>query len=167
MNDVSYLDSRGIVYKYGEFFPPEFSRFPYNKSNAMRFFPKNEKQAISEGYFWDKTEATFYSTTLKSSDLPDNIKETNELILNEIIECDFCSRAYKIVKGELDLLRKLNLPVPHECPKCRENKRFERMTMPRLFNRSCDKCGIKLRSPYSPERPEIIYCEKCYQQEVF
>ena len=31
------------------------------------------------------------------------------------------------VKGELDLLRKLNLPVPHECPKCRENKRFERI----------------------------------------
>jgi len=64
-------------------------------------------------------------------------------------------------------LKKLELPLPRECPKCRENIRFNRMTMPGLFDRKCDKCGIDVRTPYSPDRPEIIYCEKCYQQEVF
>lgn len=104
---------------------------------------------------------------MKASDLPGRISEVDDLILKEAIECIICSRAYNIATGELDLLRKLNLPLPHECPKCRENKRFERMTIPGLYNRRCDKCGIYVRSPYKEGRSEIIYCEKCYQQEVY
>ena len=74
---------------------------------------------------------------------------------------------YKIIAIEYELLRKMNLPIPRECPKCRENKRFSRMTMPGLYNRNCAKCNTEVRTPYAPGRPEIVYCEKCYQQEVY
>jgi hypothetical protein len=162
-----YIDNLGRKFYYGEFFPLEFSEFSYNKSNAMRFFPKIKEEAQKEGYGWDDSEKIIGKYTMKALELPDNIEETNDLILKESIECVTCDRPYNIAKGELDLLRKLELPLPHECPKCRENIRFNRMTMPGLYNRNCNKCSVKVRTPYSPDRPEIIYCEKCYQQEVF
>ena len=29
------------------------------------------------------------------------------------------------------------------------------------------RCEEKFKTGYSPEREEIVYCEKCYQQEVY
>ncbi len=162
-----YIDKFGREFYYGEFFPPEFSQFPYNKSNAMRFFPKEKEASKAEGYFWSEVENPTFSASISSIDLPDRIKETEDSILAETISCLECNRAYKIVKGELDLLRKMNLPVPHQCPKCRENKRFDRLTLPKLYNRNCAKCNLEVETPYASERSEIIYCEKCYQQEVY
>lgn len=28
-------------------------------------------------------------------------------------------------------------------------------------------CQNEFETSYSPDRPEIIYCEKCYQQEIY
>ena len=131
----------------------------------MRFFPKIKKEALAEGYSWSETEDTVYKTSKSADSLPDKISDTDENILNEVIKCGNCGRGYKIAKGEFDLLRKMNLPVPHECPKCRENKRFARLTKPKLYNRTCAKCGKDIYTPYVPSRPEIVYCVKCYQQE--
>ena len=160
-----YIDKTGKKFYYGEFFPPEFSTFPYNKSNAIRFFHKTKEEAISLGYEWSDIENPNHETTLEASSLPDTIMNTEDSILKEIIDCSSCARAYKIVEGELNLLRKMNLPLPHECPKCRENKRFERMNPIKLYKRNCMKCGIDINTPYSKDRPEIVYCAKCYQQE--
>jgi hypothetical protein len=162
-----YVDRLGRKFFYGEFFSVEFSKFTYNKSNAMRFFPKTREEAIKEGYGWDDTETPVGKSTMKASSLPETIKETNVSILKEAIECMSCSRPYNIASGELDLLRKFELPIPHECPKCRENKRIASLTKPKLYDCECKKCGKQVKTPYAPERPEIIYCEKCYQQEVF
>ncbi len=160
-----YVDKLGRKFFYGEFFPPEMSLFPYNKSNAMRFFPKTKEQALSMGYTWDDKENPSPESTIKASDLPETIKETDDSILNEIIECGNCRRSYKIVQGELNLLRKMGLPVPHECPKCRENARFARMTKPKMYHRSCAKCGDAIYTPYPPDDPRIVYCVKDYQAE--
>jgi hypothetical protein len=29
-----------------------------------------------------------------------------------------------------------------------------------------DKCQNEFETPYAPARPEIVYCEQCYQTEV-
>jgi CxxC-x17-CxxC domain-containing protein len=160
-----YIDKLGRKFFYGEFFPLEFSKFPYNKSNAMRFFPKNKKQALAEGYSWTDMESPTYPVSINSSSLPDTISEVNESILNETIGCSLCFRAYKITQGELGLLHKMNLPIPRECPKCRENKRFSKLNLPKLYERACAKCGKEISTAFAPERPEIVYCEKCYQEE--
>ncbi len=165
MKKNPYIDKLGRRFFYGEFFPPEMSKFPYNKSNAMRFFPKNKEEALKEGYSWEEEEVKEYKTSVDSSFLPDTIKETDESILNETIKCSTCIRGYKIAKGEFDLLRKMNLPIPHECPRCRENKRFNRMNKPGMYNRTCAKCSTDIYTPYAPDRPEIVYCVRCYQQE--
>jgi len=160
-----YIDKLGREFYYGEFFPPELSSFPYNKSNAMRFFPKTKNEALSMGYEWDDTIDKIYEATMKAEALPDTLQETKEDILREIIECMNCGKGYRIVKGELDLLCKMNLPPPHECPKCRENKRFARLKPPKIYKRTCMKCEKEINTSFAPDRPEIVYCVGCYQGE--
>jgi len=165
MKKNPYIDEHGKVWSSGEYFLPAFAPFDYNKSNAMRFMPKSRSEALSMGYSWDDTDSAIVDCTIKHSDLPQTIKTTDDSVLKEIIECIQCKRSYKIVQGELDLLRKMNLPLPHECPKCRENRRFSRMNRPGMYHRTCDKCNINIYTLYASDRPEIVYCVKCYQQE--
>jgi len=97
--------------------------------------------------------------------LPETINEVDESILKEVISCATCDRKYKIASLEYDLLRKMNMPLPNRCLKCRENARFDKMQMPSLYDRECAKCASSIRTSYAPGRPEIVYCEKCYQAE--
>ena len=165
MKKNPYIDEVGKAWPYGEFFKIGFSKFAYNKSNAMKFFPKTKEEIATLGYDWDALESSSSNTTVKSENLPDKISETNDSILDEVVECANCKRGYKIVKGELGLLRKMVLPVPHECPKCRENERFSRENKPGMYHRPCAKCGEDIYTPYLPKDPRIVYCVKCYQSE--
>jgi len=162
-----YKDELGKIWTYGEFFQPGFCKFAYNNSNAYKFFPKTKKEAIMEGYGWNDEVEKQSEATILGNDLPETIAEVDESILKEIISCTTCDRKYKIASLELDLLRKMNIPLPARCLKCRENSRFNKLQMPRLYDRNCAKCNKEIRTSYAPDRPEIIYCEKCYQQEVY
>ncbi len=165
MKKNPYVDELGRTWSYGEFFSLGFGKFAYNKSNAMRFCPKTKEEAISQGYEWDDAENPSVACTIKSEELPQTIAEIRDSFLQEIIECVNCKRSYKIVEGELELLRKMGLPVPHECPKCRENRRFDRMNRPGMYHRNCQKCKKEIYTPYAPERTEIVYCVDCYKLE--
>ncbi len=165
MDKNRYIDEHGREWPYGEFPAPVFGRFAYNHSNAMRFIPKERAKALAEGFYWDDFENPTNTASMQSANLPDTIGKTLDSVLEGVIECASCKRGYKIIKNELDLLRKMNLPIPHECPKCRENRRFERMNKPGMYHRNCDKCKKEIYTPYAPERPEIVYCVQCYQQE--
>jgi len=165
MKTNPYIDEKGRTWPYGEFCVEIFGKHAYNNSNAFKLIPKTKEEVLKEGYFWDDTENPSPPATMKAHVLPDTISETNDSILEEVIECASCKRSYKIVRGELDLLRKMRLPAPRECPKCRENKRFARMTKPKLYHRKCDKCGEPIYTPYAPEDPRIVYCVKDYQAE--
>ncbi len=160
-----WIDEQGRSWYYGEFLQPVLGKFAYNYSNAMRFFPKTKEEVLSLGYVWDDEEKAKVECSIKAEDLPKTIKEADASILQEVIECINCQHGFKIISGELDLLRKINLPVPRECPKCRENRRFSRMNRPGMHHRNCDKCKMQIYTPYAKERPEIVYCVKCYQQE--
>jgi hypothetical protein len=37
----------------------------------------------------------------------------------------------------------------------------------KLFDRKCDKCWINMKTSYSPLREEIVYCESCYEKEIY
>ena len=166
MKQNPYVDKMGRKYGYGEFFPFEFSKFSYNTGNGFRFYPKTKEQALAEGYYWYDKEEQTREATMQANALPETIKETDDSILNETIACSSCVKAYRIVKGELDLLRKMDIPAPRECPKCRENERFSKINPPKLYDRHCAKCKAPIVTAFSPEKPDIVYCVKCYQQEL-
>ncbi len=161
--------------EYGEFFPKELSPFLYNEAIVQEYFPCSRKEAESRGYAWAVPEERDYKITKKISDLPGNIKDIDDCILNEVIECAHagkcthgCSTAFKIIKEELIFYKRFGLPIPRLCFNCRHGERFAKRNPMRLWHRKCMNGGCinEFETSYSPERKEIIYCEQCYQAEV-
>ncbi len=175
MNEMPYVSEirnqtseiRRIVYKYGEFFPVEMSPFGYNETVAQKFFPLIKEKVLENGYQWRNGEKTKYEITKKADDLPDHIKDAPAGIIKETIGCQKCGRGFKIIKMELDFLRRMNLPLPRECPFCRIDEKFNQWVKNlTLVKRICDKCGVEFETPHTKEDSKHILCKKCYLQEV-
>jgi len=182
INDMPYIDSKGRIYKYGEFFPSELSPFCYNETIAQEYFPLTKEQALSQGYKWKDKEERNYQIDIKNKDIPDNIKDITDDILGKIIECGHsadnqhpancgasCTEAFKIIPEELQFYQRMNLPLPRLCPNCRHYERLSQRNPLKLWHRKCMKkgCQNEFETSYAPERPEIVYCERCYQKEVY
>ena len=184
MNSMPYIDKIGRRYKYGEYFPIEISQVAYNETLAIEQFPLTKEEALIQGYEWRDMENKDYKSTIINSDLPNNIKDTTDDILDEIILCKHeakcmhqCTNGYRIVEEELNFYRQMNIPLPRECPNCRYYKRLERRNPWKLWERQCmcsnkdhnhgSECTNKFKTNYDPNRPEVIYCKQCYQQEIY
>ena len=157
------------TWEWWEFFPSSISPFWYNETVAMEYFPLSKNEAIEKWFNWSTYEAPFpkVEKIIPASKLPDNINNIPDDILNRAIECEVTKKPFKIIAQELEFYRKHNLPIPRRHP---DQRHFDRMALrnPRkLYNRKCDKCGIDIKTTYSPDRSEIIYCESCYNKEVY
>jgi hypothetical protein len=168
MDEVPYLDVLGREYKYGEFFPTEFSPLAYNESLAQDYVPLNSEQAKEKGFAWREPNAREFQTTILSRDLPDLINDVSEEIAKEIIACETCKRAYRIVPIELQFYKRIGLPLPHKCHNCRFLDRYAFINKPKLYHRACMNvdCTNEFETSYTPTQPDIVYCESCYQKEV-
>ena len=160
-----YVDKKGRVFKYGEFFPYDISPFSYNESFAAQYFPLSKEEILEKGFAYSEPKAPEYTETIKQDDIPDSIKNIPDDFSKEILKCA-CGKYYRVVVGEFQLLKRFGIPVPRECPDCRHMFRVGLLNPYHLYDRTCDKCGKQVKSSFAPERPEIIYCESCYQQEV-
>jgi len=184
MENVPYTDKMGRVYKYGEFFPPEFSPFGYNETIAQEFFPSDAETVASLGYNWKiEEEKNRPQPTILPENLPDHIKDVEDSILKEIIGCSHkaecheqCTGVFRIVQPELEFYRNINLPLPKLCPNCRHYERLQQRNPLQLWHRQCmcdknhshhsGRCSNEFETPYAPDRKEIVYCEQCYNAEV-
>ncbi len=173
MNETPYTDKKGRVYKYGEFFPVELSPFAYNETIAQEHYSKTKSEILEAGYRWKESDIKQYKITLQSSDLPDHIKDVSDDILNQVIGCEHggdcneqCMGAFKVIPSELQFYRAMNLALPRLCSNCRHYHRLRQRNPFKLWDRQCAKCGKEIKTSYSPDRPEIIYCEQCYNAEV-
>jgi hypothetical protein len=207
MEKMPYIDKKGRIYKYGEFFPPELSPFCYNETIAQEYFPLTKEKAIEKGFKWKELKEREIKIDILNDKLPDNIKDVDDSIIGKIIECknakfqmpndkyqmkdsEFsnCTQAFKIIPQELEFYRKMNLPLPRYCPNCRHYQRIKQRNPLKLWKRKCmcggltstnkiykntrehfhgkDPCPNEFETTYSPERPEIVYCEKCYLAEI-
>ena len=155
---------------FGQFFSPEVAPFAYNESLIQDFFPLSKEEAIKRGFNWqDRTTGTFGKETIKKNNIPNKISDVNENILDEILICEECNKNFKIVEAELTFYKKMGLPLPHKDFECRHKDRMNKRNSMKLWHRKCMKegCNNEFETTYAPERPEIIYCEKCYQNEVY
>jgi len=164
--------------EYGEFFPAQLSNFGYNETMAQEHFPLTKEEAIGKGFkWWDKLQKTTGKETLKAEEIPDSILDADDSILNEVLACVSCGRDYKIVQNEFIFLKKHSISIPRQCLYCRMTSRFKFENPFKLWHRTCmckkeghehkGKCETEFETPYAPDRPEIIYCEQCYNREVY
>jgi hypothetical protein len=190
-----YIDAKGRAYGYGEFFPSEISPFAYNETIAQDHFPLTKATAGLRGYRWRDAEARTYAATTPASALPDHINEASDTITKDVVGCAHngecvhqCSTAFRITLQELQFYRQMNIPLPWFCPNCRYYERLAERSPMQLWTRACQcagersedgiyqntaqhfhaagHCKNQFQTPYAPERPEIVYCEQCYQAEV-
>ncbi len=177
MDTMPYADGQGRVYKYGEFFPYQISPLAYNESLSNDYKPLSPDGAIERGFSWKEIMVRAYDITMKAESLP-VITNADEGITKEVVECSECKRAYRIIGSEFQFLKRFSLPIPRMCHNCRFKERFKLVNPSQLWLRVCmcdkeghnthqGKCEVEFETSYAPERPEIVYCEKCYQQEVY
>ncbi|KKS50186.1 MAG: hypothetical protein UW01_C0001G0045 [Candidatus Nomurabacteria bacterium GW2011_GWA2_43_66] len=167
--------------EWGEYFPARVSPFAYNESMAQDYFPLTKNEVLKKGYTWYDRPPRDYQITLLTKNLPKTFSDIKENLAKETIQCSsqnsssekekypLCITAFKIIPLELSLCKILNLPIPEKCFSCRRQDRFVLRNPRKLWHRKCMKKGClnKFETSYAPNRPEIIYCEKCYQAEVY
>jgi hypothetical protein len=169
--------------EYGEFFPISFSPFAYNETIAQDYFPITKALAIERGLPWRDNEEKHYTITLTTETIPDTVSEVTDAILKDVIACahqgictEQCSTAFRITAEELQFYKMLKVPLPRLCPNCRHFARVKMKTPLKLWHRSCmctkdthdhvGNCSNEFETAYATDRPEIVYCESCYQREI-
>lgn len=163
---------------YGEFFPTPLSSFGYNETAAQDVYPLDKETALSLGHTWeDHPRGTFGKETQKWDTVPQSIHDTTfPDISKEIFACIECSKNYRIVPREFEFYKNLSIPLPRMCPDCRHTRRLKARGPNVLWKRTCqcsnsnhehkESCKNEFDTSYAPERPELVYCESCYQAEV-
>ena len=183
--------------EYGEFFALNISFFAYNETIAQEYFPLTKEEVLEKGLIWRDQDKKDYKATIQPENVPDDIKEVAEEIIKETIQCSHkqecrhgCTNAFKIISRELDFYRRMGVPLPRLCPNCRHYERLSFINPKKLWRGECqcagtrsdngvyknsakhvlhgeEHCPNEFETSYAPERPEVVYCEKCYQQEVY
>src|SRR3989339_670377 len=166
---IDLCESMRKTGEWGEFFPAAMSPFAYNETVAQEYFPMTKKEVEKRGWKWreEKDDMPKVSKVIPATKLPDAIEEIPDDIVNWAIECEATKRPFRIIRQELDFYRKMKLPIPHFHPDERHRRRMALRNPRRLWKRPCRKCGKEMETTYSPERPEIVYCEECYLKEVY
>ena len=164
-NIIKELKDKNI---YGDFFPPELSPFGYNETIAQDNMPLTKEKVLKQGFRWeDDIQKTEGKETIKPEEIPDHVKDAPESLPNEIFVCVECDRNYRLIKRELEFYRKMVIPIPRKCWSCRFANRIVRRGPYKFWKRACAKCQKEITTNYAPDRSEIVYCEQCYQKEVY
>jgi uncharacterized protein YbaR (Trm112 family) len=134
------------------------------------FFPLTKDEAIKRGYKWqEKVTGTYGKETIKKGEAPNSVDKINDSIVNEILICEECNKNYRIIEAEITFYKKMGLPIPHKDFECRHRDRMKKRNKMELYHRSCMKEGCKneFETTYAPDRLDTIYCESCYQKEIY
>lgn len=85
----------------GDFFPFSFSPLAYNESLAQDYVPIDKTEALKNGFEWREPNAKEFETTIQGSALPDLLESVSDDVTKEVIACESCKRAYRIIPTEL------------------------------------------------------------------
>jgi len=165
--------------EYGEFFSPKIAPVYYNETQGNLYMSMIKEEILAKGWHWeDNIPGTFGKETISSTSIPDKIEDVPDSYLDEIFSCVDCSKNYNITKNELIFYRKENIPLPRRCPNCRYKRRFDLRLKRELWHRKCmctqenhtnhnGPCPVEFETCYSPDGKELVYCESCYNKEVY
>lgn len=154
--------------EWGEFFPVSISPLAYNESLTMEYFPMKREDVTARGWRWkDDLPGTTGKETISWAQVPDSIAQAPATITNEILSCSVCHGNFRIIPQELVIRKDMHVPLPRTCPDCRHKGRLARRNPRHLWQRTCMKCGKPIETTYAPDRPELVYCEECYLQQVY
>ena len=161
---IAHMRSTG---EWGQFFPITLSPFGYNETAAHQNFPLSREEVEKHGWNWHTDQMSQKNYLGPRISLDDDIRKIDDQIFQNILLCSVSGKPYKIIPQELRFYRERGLPVPRLCPDERHRQRMMLRNSRRLWDRSCAKCQEPILTTYAPDRPETVYCEKCYLESVY
>ncbi len=153
--------------EWGEFFPHALSPYGYNETVAQEYFPLSEEEVRKRGWNWQEEENQTQKYLGPPPVLTDDIAGVSDDITKQILTCEATGKHYKIIPQELAFYRQMGIPLPRRCFDARHADRMAKRNPRKLWDRTCANCKKAIRTSYSPDRPEIVYCEDCYLKTVY
>ena len=163
------IEHMGKNGEWGEFLPMDMSLFGYNESIAQEYMPCTQEEALARGWRWSTYDSPppQAGEAVAARDLPDGIDDVPEDFVTKAVICAATKKPFRVIKQELDLYRRLGVPLPRLHPDERHRRRMLLRNPCRVWQRPCAHCDKMMATTYAPERPETVYCEDCYAREVF
>lgn len=86
--------------------------------------------------------------------------------MNQTQTCTKCGKQFITIEQEQKFLQDKNLPLPQNCPSCRQRRRLMLRGAERaLYKTTCQKCGKEIIVAYDPAKvTNTILCKKDYDQ---
>lgn len=170
---IAHMKTTG---EWGENWPMQQAPFAYNESLAQDYFPLTKAEAQAQGLPWRDMALKTQPATLAA--LPDQVSEITEQLAKELLACTQCGRNYKFIAQELNVYKLGQIPLPTLCFYCRHAARLQQRNPRALWQRQCmctqpthdhagKQCPRDFMTSYAPDRPELVYCEECYQREIY
>jgi hypothetical protein len=155
--------------EWGEFFPMSHALFGYNRSTAAVWFPLTKDEASTRGAHWDDKElpSPQVQKVVPAVQIPDDIRDVPDDLLQWAISCEVTQKPFKIIPQELQFYREQKIPLPRRSPDQRHVDRFHVRNPRKFWVRQCGRCRKDITTTWSPDRPEIVYCESCYLASVY
>jgi len=155
--------------QWGEFFPISMSPFGYNESVAQQYYPLKKEQGVKIWANWTEHQSSLpkVEKIIPAEKLPHNISDIPDDILNWAIECEETKKAFRIIKPELNFYRKHILQIPRKHPDQRFLDRRNLQNSHIIRESCCHKCKKKINTTIPQERLAKIYCESCYNKEIY
>ncbi len=151
--------------EWGEFFPAALSPHAYNESVAQDYFPLPKEEVLAQGLRWqEEKDPLAYEGVIP--EVPDRIKECDESVCKQVFKCEESGKFYKVIPQEFRFYKRNGIPLPRRCPDQRHRDRMALRNPRIIVDRNCAKCSVGIKTSYTPDRPEIVYCEKCYLETL-
>lgn len=156
---IAHMKSTG---EWGEFWPMRSAWFAYNETPAQDYFPLSKAAAETLQLKWRE---------------PAVVASTNSTADSSLKQCTSCGKNFKLIEQELNTYHVASIPLPDQCFNCRHRARLAQRNPRSLWLRQCmctqidhthkNRCTVEFQTSYAPDRKELVYCEDCYNKEVY
>ena len=83
-----------------------------------------------------------------------------------VLACEVTGKNYKLQKPELELYRKMKLPVPRLCPDERHLRRLKLRNARKLYHTKCATSGRAIVTSIPPDSGMKVLCEEEFLESL-
>jgi hypothetical protein len=79
--------------------------------------------------------------------------------------CQNCHQSFTIESDDFSFYKKINVPPPTFCPKCRMLRRMSFSNYHNFYKTNCEACQEPTIGIYREDRPYRMYCNPCWWKD--
>ncbi len=139
------------------------SAHPYNDSIAQDFYPLEKNKALSLGALWE--DSIEQEKIGEKYSIPDNIKDASDDIAKKVLQCEECSKPFRLILQEYTYYKQYNIPIPHYCFDCRYQQLMKKRLPRKMYTNTCAKTGKDILTSFAPDSGYIVYDKNEFDKE--